>query len=134
MLTNLAMHLLGRLRIWQKIALIGFVFTIPLVLTTYYLVDEKNYKIDFARWELYGDEYLRPTGDLLESVLTHKALARQKFAGDPSAKSELTKLEARIAPQMKDLEVVDARLTDPLHTGLRDMKDRGRGSANPSAI
>jgi len=134
MWTNLASRLLGRLRIWQKIALIGFVFMIPLVLTTYYLVDEKNYKIDFARWEFYGDEYLRPTSELLESVLTHKSLARQKFAGDPSAKSELTKLEARVASQLKDLEAVDAKLTDPLHTGIREMKDRGRASANPGAI
>src|SRR6266550_4067257 len=129
MFTNFLNRLLGRLRIWQKIALIGLVFTIPLSLTMYYLLDEKNYKIDFARWELYGDEYLRPTSELLESVLIHKSLARQKFAGDPSAKSELTKVEARIASQLKDLEDVDARLTEQLHTGMREMKDRSRGSS-----
>src|SRR5438105_9902621 len=104
MLMNLANRLLGRLRIWQKIALIGLVFTVPLALTMYYLLDEKNYKIDFARWELYGDEYLRPTSDLLESVLAHKSWARLKFAGDPAAKSELAKLEARIASQLKDVD------------------------------
>src|SRR6476619_3692882 len=121
MKTNLATRLLGRFRIWQKIALIGLVFTLPLALTMYYLLDEKNYKIDFARWELYGDEYLRPSGALLESVLTHKALSQQKFGGGASAKVELAKLEARIASQLKDLEEVDARLTGPLHTGARDM-------------
>jgi methyl-accepting chemotaxis protein len=116
MVTNFATRLLGRLRIWQKIALIGLVFTVPLALTMYYLLDEKNYKIDFARWELYGDEYLRPSGTLLESVLTHKAWSRQKFAGDASSKVELTKIEARIASQLKDLE------------------ERNRTSASPRAI
>ena len=67
-------------------------------------------------------------------MLTHKSLARQKFAGDPSARLELTKLEARIASQLKDVEDVDARLTDQLHTSMREMKDRSRGSSNPSAI
>ncbi len=134
MVTNLTTRLLSRLRIWQKIALIGLVFTVPLALTMYYLLDEKNYKIDFARWELYGDEYLRPTGTLLESVLTHKAWSRQKLAGDATAKVELTKIEPRIASQLKDLEELDARLTGPLHTGTRDLQERNRTSASPSAI
>src|SRR3954453_13998503 len=104
MLTNFSMRLLGRLRIWQKIALIGLVFTFPLALTLYYLLDEKNYKIDFARWELYGDEYLRPAGDVLQTALAHKSLARQRNAGDVLAKGELAKVEARMASQLKDLE------------------------------
>jgi methyl-accepting chemotaxis protein len=134
MLTNLATRLLGRLRIWQKIALIALVFTVPLGLTMHYLLDEKNYKIDFARWELYGDEYLRPTSRLLESVLTHKAWSRQKSAGHASARLELTKIEARIASQLKDLEELDARLRGPLRTGPQEMKERNRASATPGAI
>src|SRR5882724_7613 len=134
MLTTLVTRLLGRLKIWQKIALIGLVFTIPLALTTHYLLDEKNYKIDFAQWELYGDEYLRPTSEFLESVLMHKSLARQRLAGDANVKGELVKLEARVASQLKDLEDVDVKLTGPLKTGASDLKERNRTSASPSAI
>src|SRR4051812_34903096 len=134
MSTNLATRLLGGLRIWQKIALIGIVFTFPLALTMYYLLDEKNYKIDFARWELYGDEYLRPTSELLRSALEHKTATGQNLAGDAAAKLEAAKLQAQILSQLKDLEAVDARLGAPLHTAPREMKDRSRGSATPAAI
>src|SRR5882672_3482439 len=134
MLTKFVTRLLGRLKIWQKIALIGFVFTIPLALTMYYLLDEKNYKIDFAQWELYGDEYLRPASDLLESVLTHKSLSRQKLAGDATVKGDLVKLEARIASEMRELEEVDARLSGPLKTGAQELEARNRASASPRAL
>jgi methyl-accepting chemotaxis protein len=134
MLTNASTRLLGRLKIWQKIALIGIVFTFPLALTLYYLLDEKNYKIDFARWELYGDEYLRPAGVLLESVLAHKTASRQRYAGDTAAKAELAKIDAQIASQLGELEEVDARLTGPLLTGAREMNERNRATARPSAI
>jgi methyl-accepting chemotaxis protein len=134
MLTKFVTRLLGRLKIWQKISLIGLVFTIPLALTMYYLLDEKNYKIDFAQWELYGDEYLRPTSDVLESVLIHKYLSQQKFAGDATAKGELVKIEARIASQLKELEDVDLRLTGPIKTGPRELRERNRTSASPRAI
>jgi methyl-accepting chemotaxis protein len=134
MLTTFVTRLLGRLKIWQKISLIGVVFTIPLALTMYYLLDEKNYKIDFAQWELYGDEYLRPTSELLESVLTHKSLSRQRSSGDASVKGDLAKLEATVASQLKDLEEVDSRLTVQLKTGARELKERNRSSATPSAL
>src|SRR5258706_15623492 len=111
MLTNFLNRLLGRLRIWQKIALIGLVFTLPLALTMYYLLDEKNYKIDFARWELYGDEYLRPAGALLESALAHKTLSRLRYGGDPPTKGEPPKVEARVGQELRGPDEGDARLT-----------------------
>jgi methyl-accepting chemotaxis protein len=126
--------MLGKLRIWQKIAVIGLVFTLPLALTMYYLLDEKNYKIDFARWELYGDEYLRPAGALLESALAHKTASRQRYAGDPAAKLELPRIEASMLLELKDLEEVDARLTQQLLTGPSEMAKRNRSSASPTAI
>jgi hypothetical protein len=42
-------------RIWMKLAAIALSFTIPLFLTTYFLVNEGNIKINFAKQELRGD-------------------------------------------------------------------------------
>jgi methyl-accepting chemotaxis protein len=134
MLTTLAIRLLGRLRIWQKIALIALGFTLPLALTLHYLVDEKNYKIDFARWELYGNEYLRPAADVLDSALARKALARRYLTGQGSAKVELAKIDAELSVQLKSLEEVDAKLTDPLKTGSRELRERNRQSSAPEVL
>ena len=134
MFTVMATRLLGRLRIWQKIALIGLVFTFPLALTMYYLLEEKNYKIDFAQSELHGDEYLRPVTDLLASVLSHDSLSRRQAAGDATVQADLARVEARIAAELKELTAVDGRLSPLLHTDARQMKDLGRGSSTPIAI
>jgi len=45
-----------KLKVWQKLGIIGLAFLIPLGVTTYFLVDEQNYKIDFAQNELDGVE------------------------------------------------------------------------------
>jgi methyl-accepting chemotaxis protein len=134
MLTRLAIRLLGRLRIWQKIALIALGFTLPLALTMHYLMDEKNYKIDFARWELYGDEYLRPAADVLESALARKSVARRQLAGQGSAKGDLVKADAQLSAQLKALNEVDAKLTGPLKTGPSELRERNRQSSGPDAL
>ena len=56
----------------MKLAAIAVVFAIPLTTTTWFLLQEKAIKIDFARHELQGDEYLRPA-DLPRGVLLRYA-------------------------------------------------------------
>src|ERR1041385_7116358 len=52
------------MRIWHKLVLICAAFTIPLAVTTSFLVSEQRIKIDFASDELAGDAYLRPLAGL----------------------------------------------------------------------
>jgi hypothetical protein len=49
-----------RLKLWQKLGIIGLAFTIPLALMTYFLVDTQSVKINFAQSELDGLTYLHP--------------------------------------------------------------------------
>src|SRR5688572_19273519 len=134
MLTSLAIRLLGRLQIWQKIALIGLGFTLPLALTMHYLLDEKNYKIDFARWELYGDEYLRPASDVLQSALLRKSVARRHLASQGASKADLVKVDAQMGVHLNALAQVDAKLTGPLKTSHGELRERNRLSSAPDAL
>src|SRR5207249_1588129 len=90
-------------RIWHKLAAIALAFTIPLALTTYFLVGEKRIKIDFARNELRGDMYLRPASKLLEDVVSHQTVARKALGGAPSSADELRRVEARIDADLEAL-------------------------------
>src|ERR671930_251750 len=88
-------------RIWHKLVVICVAFTIPLALTTYFLLEEKRIKIDFAQQELFGDEYLRPLSRLLDAVATHRT--RIASGGDAD-------LERRIDDDLSLLLRLDRRL------------------------
>ena len=65
-----------RARIWVKLAAIAVVFAIPLATTTWFLLQEKAIKIDFARNELRGDDYLRAASSLLEATVNYRSALR----------------------------------------------------------
>jgi hypothetical protein len=100
------------LRIWHKLVIICAAFTIPLALTTYFLLEEKRIKIDFAQQELYGDEYLRPLSRLLDDVAAHRTLVAM---GD-TASPRLAAVEQRIEDEMSELLRIDRRLGRSLKT------------------
>src|SRR5204863_8056431 len=66
-------------RLWMKLGAIALCFTVPLVVTAYFLLESKNEKIDFAKQELLGDRYLRPLSHLLVHLDLHATIVR---AGD----------------------------------------------------
>lgn len=126
--------LLNRFKIWQKLAIVGLAFTIPLAITTYFLLDEKSIKIDFARYELFGDEYLRPCAELLEHLAAHATLERERLEGDATVRSRLAELSARIDRDFLDLAAVDRELGGPLETGLDRLRTRQRDAAFPATL
>src|SRR5271166_2146064 len=128
------LNVLNRLKIWQKLAAVGLAFAVPLALTTYFLVEEKSIKIDFARWELYGDEYLRPCARLLADVVRHKTAVRRLLRGDASQKQPMLDLESSIDRDLRDLEAVDRRLTHELQTTPEGLGARQREGAQPTRI
>ncbi len=59
---------MNRLTYPAKFAVIAVLFTVPLLLVSLFLTRELNDRIQFARQELHGNEYLRPLRDLMESL------------------------------------------------------------------
>lgn len=64
--------LLARLKIWQKLALISFAFTLPIAVLIYFMISVVNGHISFATSEKSGNAYQRPLESLLEDVILAK--------------------------------------------------------------
>ncbi|HEX7166999.1 MAG TPA: hypothetical protein VF230_08460, partial [Acidimicrobiales bacterium] len=115
-------------RIWMKLTAIALSFTIPLVVTTYFLVGEQSIKIDFADQELKGDRYLRPLSQLLAHLELHRALARE---GDAA---QAGRIETAVEADFDALLATDRELASALATTSADLNARDRGSAVPARL
>src|SRR4029434_6776192 len=98
--------LLGRVRISRKLLLISISFSLPIMVLLAMLVRQIDSNIDFARWEQYGNEYLRPLVDLLDLVPQHQ-LAAQSSDGNQSSKDQLAQLQSRIDQAFVALKAVN---------------------------
>jgi len=97
------------LLVWQKLALLGAVFLLPLVVVTYALISSVNsLGIATARLELLGVEYNRPLLALLRDL--------QRFRGFSAAglEEERGKVRGDIERDLAALEAADLRLRSPL--------------------
>lgn len=121
-----------RPRIWHKLVVICAAFTVPLGLTTSFLVDEQRIKIDFAEAELAGDRYLRPLAQLLSDVSHHRTLTRERLSG--AGDDRPANLVGRIDAAFAALARVDAELSGQLQTTPAQLEARRRGDAIPARL
>ncbi len=131
---DIPLPVLRRLNVGHKLALIGLVFTIPLALTTWFLVREQSIKIDFAQRESWGVEYLRPLARLQPALWEHRMAQRALLAGDRSAADAEARSSRRVEAALKDLRAVDARLGARLHTTETALAREDRARALPAGI
>ncbi|MGW8556704.1 response regulator [Streptomyces tubercidicus] len=122
-----------RPRIWHKLAAIWVAFMLPLVLATFFLLNQQNSGINFVRDELAGTQYLRPLSSLIDNVLQHRTLSR-RAAEEPSAARQAQLLEKRIDVLFSDMAAVNHRLGKRLHTTHSEMAGAGRTAQLPSAM
>src|SRR4051794_17257287 len=115
-------------RIWMKLAAIALSFMIPLVVTTYFLVNEQNIKIDFAEQEIEGLRYLQPLSQLLVHVESHRALVRQANT------DQAGRVEAVVDQDFSSLLAVDRDLAKSLKTTGAALNARKRGAAIPARL
>ena len=121
-------------RIWHKLAAIALTLIVPLALTTWFLLDEASFRIDFAEKEIQGVEYLRPLSSLLLHVSEHRSLARRALAGDQAAAAERVPLAAAIDADFAALVAADSRMHEPLRTTAADLEARGRSRSVPDLL
>src|SRR5438270_2134 len=93
------------LLVWQKLALLGAVFLVPLVVVTYALISSvHSLGIATARHELQGVEY----GRALQQVLRDIQLLRGWDA--TSAATEDAHRRAKLRHDLAQLDAIDGRL------------------------
>jgi methyl-accepting chemotaxis protein len=112
----------------MKLAAIAMSFSIPLFLTTYFLVNEGNTKINFARQEVRGVRYLRPLSDVLVDVAVHRSAVRRDDLAEAGRIADL------VDADLLELLAVDRDLADALSTTSEALGARGRDAAAPARL
>jgi signal transduction histidine kinase/DNA-binding response OmpR family regulator/HPt (histidine-containing phosphotransfer) domain-containing protein len=103
------------LLVWQKLALLGAVFLLPLVIVIYALVSSvHSLGIATARQELLGVEYARPLLPLLRDLQRVRGLAAAVGNGASGLEKELSSARSDVRQDVAALDAVDARLRVPL--------------------
>jgi methyl-accepting chemotaxis protein len=110
---------------WARSAIAAIVVVVPLGAMSALLVKHANYKVDFARWEMYGTEYLRPASRLLV------ALSRLRVEGHPGGAGAAASFEEAVSSEIRALKELERRLSEPLETTSASLAARGRQDAHP---
>ncbi|MGH8295466.1 MAG: hypothetical protein ACRETZ_08210, partial [Steroidobacteraceae bacterium] len=90
------MHLLDRLRLWQKLALVVAAMAVPTALLGVFYLSAANTEVARARSELSGAGYAHQVGAMLAEVAGHRSLLFAVLTGDASRRDDLAASEATI--------------------------------------
>jgi signal transduction histidine kinase/CheY-like chemotaxis protein/HPt (histidine-containing phosphotransfer) domain-containing protein len=111
-----AVAVMNRLTYPRKFALIILLSALPLGLVMYLLISELNGRIEFARKEIQGDQYLRPLRHLFEHTLQSRALAHTYASGRVSVRPEVIRKQAEIDEDFETSQAIDQKLGHILKT------------------
>lgn len=114
-----AVAVMNRLRYPQKFALITLLLIVPLALVLYFFISEVNVSIRAAEKELGGTRYLRVVEHLLDHLCEARSLEHNLDSGQVTARPPLTRRQADIDTELKELQRVDGQLGRVLQTGSR---------------
>jgi PAS domain S-box-containing protein len=92
-----------RLKIWQKLALMVLLSSLPLWVLLYELLASQNHALDFARQERKGVEYLRVVRQLLQDAQLSQALAMTVASDDGALKNQLAAQLNRVDQDLQQL-------------------------------
>lgn len=90
------------LSVARKLILLGFVFSLPVVLLLYFLVKEQNIAIEFGSQERKGVEYINPVRHLLHDIQKHQVAFL-------NGSTDTTTLEKQIEEDIRSAQEVDGR-------------------------
>jgi signal transduction histidine kinase/ActR/RegA family two-component response regulator/HAMP domain-containing protein len=121
-------------RIWHKLTAIALTLIIPLALTTWFLVDEARFRIDFVGKEIQGVNYLRPLSSVLVHLSEHRSLARRALQGDADAEAERAALATAVDSDFAALVAADGRMGEALRTTPADLEARSRARSTPALL
>ena len=104
------MNVLGRLKLWQKLAILVAGLVLPTILAGAFYFRTVGDNIRLTRAELDGARYLQPLGAVLAEVFTHRGSAHALLNGDTSQKEALARSESRMDALLAEVDKVDEEL------------------------
>ena len=113
------MNVLGRLKLWQKLAILVAGLVIPTILAGAFYFRTVSDNIRLARAELDGARYLQPLGAVLAEVFTHRGSAHALLNGDAGQKQALAGSESRMDALLAAVDKVDGELNTQFHSSYQ---------------
>lgn len=103
-----ATYLMSRLRYPRKLALVAFIMAVPVGLFMYILVAQINGRIESARNERLGLDYIRAVTVFMRDIQQHRGLANSYISGDAKVRESLENKQAEIEKDIKMVDRIDA--------------------------
>ncbi len=116
MITAPAIALMNQLSCSKKMLLISIAFITPLVITTFFLVNEQMITIDFAEKELTGVEYIIPVQRLVQHLPKHRGMTNAFLSGNENFKAKILAERKQLAEDIRLIDEADQRLGAQLGT------------------
>src|SRR6187549_2871178 len=98
--------MLGGLKIWQKLTLIGVVFVLPFAVLLYFYIRGTNETIQFSLREKQGDRYQRPLEKLFLHLTQHKLLSERFLNGSQEVSQQIDQTARRIDGGFQELAMI----------------------------
>src|SRR5580658_6407591 len=110
------MKALGRMKLWQKLAILVTGLLIPTILASGFYFATVSQGLKVTRAEVDGATYLQPLGAVLAEILSHRGAAHALLNGDTSQKDAVAASESRMDSLLNAVDTVDASLDAKFHT------------------
>jgi methyl-accepting chemotaxis protein len=111
-------QLLGRLRLWQKLAWLVLAMATPVALVGFFYLSWTAAQVRQARDELDGARYMSALGGVAADVLTHRSRAFTFLSGDSARRGDVIAQQAEVDNRIAALDAVDAEIGK--HLGASD--------------
>ena len=113
------MTFLGRLKLWQKLAVLVIAMAVPTVLLQVFYLNQVNKVVQTGRDELDGARYLQALGAVVSRVADHRSLSHALLNGDATRRAETLTAEAEIDKLLSAVDTVDQELGSSYQTTQR---------------
>jgi twitching motility protein PilJ len=100
----------------QKLSLIALTFVLPIAVMLFFLVNQFQQDLTFARKELDGTAYLKPLTSVLTDTQQHRGLTNRLLNGDATAQEAIDNLDASLEQSYEALSLQEQRLGETLGT------------------
>src|SRR5580704_4222826 len=101
---------LGRLPLWQKLALVVAAMAVPAVMLGCFYFQQTTAAIRQARGELEGTRFIQALGSVAGELLTHRGREYTFLSGDQARRPDVLAQEAEVDRQIATVDKIDAQL------------------------
>uniref|UniRef100_UPI0035AF3352 HAMP domain-containing protein n=1 Tax=Zoogloea sp. TaxID=49181 RepID=UPI0035AF3352 len=138
-----AIGVMNRLSVQGKLALLGVIGMLPVVVLAYLLLDRVQGEIAFTRLETRTVPLVMPARELLQAAQAHRGVSQSVIGGNASLTARLNELGGKIDAALKAGEAANAEFGKELETaavwsGLRrdwaDVKARAVSLSGPESF